>query len=611
MWTSGFHRGKIPRNAEPVGIHRIINFPNGWLLVDQELQSLPAAIDDFHKARSLAALKEILARITGDSTQLLSFDDVRKKLKVKGSAEKGLRDIPLDAIVGSVGRYHDFTKDFLPRQDVDETRWARVKMAATGLVGLDPIEVYQIGEVYFVKDGNHRVSVARHLGATHIQAYVTEIQTRVPLTPEIKLDDLILKAEYADFLEKTRLDELRPGSDLSVTVPGQYPILLEHIDMHRYFMGLDFQRDITYDGAVTHWCDYVYSPIVQIIRERGILRFFPDRTETDLYLWIAEHRADLEKELGWKVNPEDVAIDLAVNYSQEPSLAFERRTEKVIVSLQMDVLAAGPPSGRWRQERLKSHQAEHLFSEILVPLNGRSEGWFALEQAIYIAQRESALIHGLHVIPTEEQRNEPDALKVQQEFNARCDQANVEGSLVLDVGDITQKICHRARWTDLVVVNLTYPPAPQPISKLRSGFRQLIQRCPRPILVIPQITSSLDRILLAYDGSPKAREALFVATYLAGRWGSSLTVITVRTNGNINTQTIHEAHDYLDKHAILAEYRNEKGPVTETILEVCKEIQTNLLIMGGYGYTPLLEIVLGSTVDQVLREAQKPMLICR
>ncbi len=220
---------------------------------------------------------------------------------------------------------------------------------------------------------------------------------------------MILKAEYADFLERTRLDELRPNSDLSVTVPGKYPILLEHIDVHRYFMGLDLQRDVSYEEAVTHWYDKVYLPIVQIIRERGILRFFPERTETDLYLWIAEHRAALEKELGWKINPEDAAIDLVVSYSDEPSLANERRTEKVMDTLQLDALAAGPPPGRWRQERLKSHQAEHLFNEILVPVNGRPEGWYALDQAILIAQKESAQIHGLHVIPAEEQKNDPAA----------------------------------------------------------------------------------------------------------------------------------------------------------------------------------------------------------
>jgi nucleotide-binding universal stress UspA family protein len=579
--------------------------------MEQELHSLSAAIEDFHKARSLAALKDILAHITGESTQLLSFDEVRQKLKVKGSYDKGLRDIPLDAIVGSVGRYNDFTRDFLPKHEVDEARWARVKMAATGLIGLDPIEVYQIGEVYFVKDGNHRVSVARQLGATHIHAYVTEIRTRVPLTPDVKPDDLILKAEYAEFLEKTRLDELRPNSDLSVTVPGQYPILLEHIDVHRYFMGLDFQRDIPYEEAVAHWYDRVYLPIVQMIRDRGILRFFPDRTETDLYLWIAEHRAALENELGWKINPEAAAMDLVVNFGEESFLAFERRTEKVLDSLQIDVLAGGPPPGRWRQERLKSHQAEHLFSEILVPVNGRPEGWCALDQAIIIAQNESARIHGLHVVSTEEQNDDPEVLGVQQEFNARCSQANVEGELAVAIGEVAQTICHRARWTDLVVTNLAYPPAPQPLAKLGSGFRQLIQRCPRPLLATPQTISPLDHALLAYDGSPKAREALFVATYLAGRWRASLTVITVFGNGHINNQTLQEAHQYLDRHAVAAEYRQEKGPVTETILAVSREIQANLLIMGGYGYSPVLEIVLGSTVDQVLRESHKPMLICR
>jgi len=104
-------------------------------------------------------------------------------------------------------------------------------------VGLPPIEVYQIGEVYFVQDGNHRVSVAYQLGARYIQAYVTEVQTRVPLTPDVQPVDLILMAEYADFLEGTRLDELRPGADLRTSIPGQYQALSEHIDVHRYYMG--------------------------------------------------------------------------------------------------------------------------------------------------------------------------------------------------------------------------------------------------------------------------------------------------------------------------------------------------------------------------------------
>ncbi|NIU60739.1 MAG: universal stress protein, partial [Pseudomonas stutzeri] len=223
-----------------------------------------------------------------------------------------------------MGRYNDFTRSFLPRQDSDQERWAKVHVAATGLVGLPPIEVYQIGEAYFVLDGNHRVSVARQLGATHIQAYVTEVRTRVPLSPDVQPDDLILKAEYADFLEHTCLDEIRPEADLSVTAPGQYRVLEEHIEVHRYFMGLEQEREIPYEEAVGHWYDEVYLPVVQVIRERGILRDFPGRTETDLYLWLSEHRAALEQALGWEIEPEAAATDLAAQFSPRPQRVVAR-----------------------------------------------------------------------------------------------------------------------------------------------------------------------------------------------------------------------------------------------------------------------------------------------
>ena len=152
---------------------------------------------------------------------MLSYEDVRQKLRAYGSSERGLQDIPLDAIVGSVGRYNDFTRDFLPRLDVNKDRWARVMAASNKMAGLPPIDVYKIGDVYFVQDGNHRVSVARQLGSRTIQAYVTEVQTRVPMSPDTRPDDMIVKAEYAGFLERTRLDELRPEADLSVTIPSQ------------------------------------------------------------------------------------------------------------------------------------------------------------------------------------------------------------------------------------------------------------------------------------------------------------------------------------------------------------------------------------------------------
>ncbi|MCC7128963.1 MAG: universal stress protein, partial [Anaerolineae bacterium] len=104
------------------------------------------AVEDFRRARNQASLQGLLSRLTGESNQLLSYNKVRELLKVQGGLERrGVQDIPLDAIVGSVGRYTDFTRDFLPRHDVQQDRWARIHLAASGLAGLPPIDVYKIG----------------------------------------------------------------------------------------------------------------------------------------------------------------------------------------------------------------------------------------------------------------------------------------------------------------------------------------------------------------------------------------------------------------------------------------------------------------------------------
>ena len=596
-------------------------------MTEQSFPSLWSAMQDFRRARRQAALEQIMARLTGRSADLLSYEEVHRKLKAKGGGRRELKEIPLDAIVGSVGRYADFTRSFLPRQDSDQERWARVKVKVTDLGGLPPIEVYQIGEAYFVLDGNHRVSVARQVGAPTIQAYVTEVRTKVPLSPDTQPDDLISKAEYADFLELTHLDELRPEADLSVTAPGQYQVLEEHIEVHRYFMGLEQEREIPYEEAVGHWYDEVYWPVVQVIRERGILRDFPGRTETDLHLWVSEHRAALGQELGWEIGTEAAAADLAAQFSPRPQRVVARVSEKLLDAVTPDELQAGPPPGQWRREQLAAHHDDRLFADILVPVSGEEVGWHALEQALVVARREGAQLHGLHVVPSEVQRDSEETQAVQAEFNRRCEAADIPGELVLAVGEVPREICERARWTDLVIVNLAYPPAPQPLARLSSGFRTLIRRCARPVLAVPGASSHpsaalrqgsgqgsghrLDRALLAYDGSPKADEALFIATYLSGQWNIPLVVVTVIESGRTTSETLARAQEYLETHGVQAAFVKESGAVAEAILKTAEEHDSDLIIMGGYGYSPVLEVVLGSAVDQVLRESRRPMLICR
>jgi nucleotide-binding universal stress UspA family protein len=569
------------------------------------------ALADFRRARRQAVLEQILSRLSGKSADLLSFDQVRQQLKIRGSQRRQLKEIPLDAIVGSVGRYEDFTRGFLPKGSVSQDRWVGVQVAVSGLVGLPPIEVYQIGEAYFVLDGNHRVSVARQLGATYIEAYVTELQTKVPLSPKDQPDDLILKAEYTDFLEHTRLDQLRPQADLSVTAPGQYRVLEEHIELHHYFMGLDQQRDIPYAEAVAHWYDNVYLPVIKVIRDQGVLRDFPDRTEADLYLWASRHRGELIKELGLEIAPTLAAADLADQASPRRRGVVARIGERILEAVTPDELGAGPPPGEWREGRVAARQDERLFPEILVPVSGEESSWQAVAQALEIARREASRLYGLHVVPTEEDIESDRAQAVQAEFRRRCEEAGIPGELVLATGKVPRHICARLRWTDLGVLGLTHPPGPEVLARLGSGFRTIIRRCARPILAVPESASPLNRALLAYDGTPKAEEALFVATYLAGGWQIPLTVLTVSEGNHVTAETLAHAEAYLTAHGVKATLVQEEGPVAPAILMAAEEQQGDLIIMGGYGRSPMMEVVLGSVVDEVLRSARRPVLLCR
>ncbi|HDQ72185.1 MAG TPA: universal stress protein [Chloroflexi bacterium] len=567
-----------------------------------------SAVQDFRRARSKALLQQVIARLTGKSIELLPYEDVRRKLKAGGKKNKKLKEIPIDAIVGSVGRYKDFTRSFLPRTNSDEDRWVQVKGAVTNMTGLPPIEVYQIDQAYFVLDGNHRVSIARDLGADHIQAYVTEICTDVPLTPDVQPDDLIIKAEYAEFLERTNLAKLRPQANLDMSIPGKYPILEEHISVHRYFMGIDQDRPVPYQEAVTHWYDEVYKPVVRAIRERGVLRDFPERTETDLYLWLSEHRAELQEALGWEIQPHDAADDLAARFSSAPRRIIARIGDWLLDTVGLDDLAPGPPTGAWRAS---VSSQDCLFDDILISIEDIREDHRVIEQAITLARCMHSRLYGLHVVSSKIQRYSKKIKAMEEKFEQRCQDAGVSGNLVVEVGKTARKVCERARWTDLVIMPMNHPPSPSPLAHLGSGLSTIIRRCPRPLLLVPGQPSPLQRILLAYDGTSKAREALFIATYLVKEYDSHLMVLSVNENGKTASQALEDARQYLENHEIDALYLEKRGVVAQTIIRTVKNQRCDLILIGGYSFNPLLEIVLGSTVDKVLCTSQVPVLICR
>jgi len=274
------------------------------------------ADEAFSQARRRVLFRRILEFFTGaQPDSMLSFDEVRAKLKVRGQHYAGVRTIPLEKIAGSVGRYQEFNRAFLPTQEFIRERWKRVYEVAHSPEGFPSIDVYQIGDVYFVRDGHHRVSVLKELGATTIEATVTELETSIPLSADVDDLELDLKGEYATFLQETGLETQRPDQQIEFTLPGQYQKLYEHIAVHRYYLGQREEREIPYAEAVASWYDEVYDPTVRVIAEEDVLAAFPGRTEADLYLWIIEKRHYLGERDQQEVSLEQAATEFSREFS--------------------------------------------------------------------------------------------------------------------------------------------------------------------------------------------------------------------------------------------------------------------------------------------------------
>ena len=265
---------------------------------------------DFSRARRKAFLNRIRSLISGRPTTLLSYDDVKATLHIGGPIYRGIRTVRVDQIIGSLNRYHQFDRAFLPVEDRIASRWQSVDRAFYKEVSLPPIVLYKVGQVYFVVDGHHRVSVAREQGQEFIEAEVRECSTKVNISPDLRPEDLVILGEKVHFLERTRLDDLRPDSRVRLTIPDGFDRMVQHIAVHRYFMGLDLKRDITEQEAIMHWYDTVYMPIVKVIRASKILKEFPGKTEADLYLWVLDHQSYLAEEEGQTLqSPEEAARD--------------------------------------------------------------------------------------------------------------------------------------------------------------------------------------------------------------------------------------------------------------------------------------------------------------
>ncbi len=287
------------------------------------------ARQDAERVRGKAFWHQVLHTLRGVPNELMPFDVVRN-LNPVSESYGGVQAISVGKIVGSVDRYKDFDHYFLPRYSFPLNRWIGIRRAKLEGKELPAIQVYKVGDIYFVKDGHHRVSVARDEGQLYIDAEIIELGVQVRPDAGDSVKDFIIKGEYTHFLQQTRLDELRPGHyPVLFTVPGRYDTVLEHLRTHEYYLGREHKRPFAWEEIVMSWYDTLYVPVVVEIRRFNVLRRFPGRKEADLYVWIMDHRHYVREQLGVDLGNEHLAQDYALNYAPPRLSRVWQRAKRV------------------------------------------------------------------------------------------------------------------------------------------------------------------------------------------------------------------------------------------------------------------------------------------
>lgn len=282
-----------------------------------------AANSDFDRARNKQIVNEWISTLQRRENHLVPLHEITRRLRPEGEFYRGMQEVPISQIVGSMDRWRDFDRAFLPTHRHIKNRWRRVDEAYYEDIYLPAIQLYKVGDIYFVKDGNHRVSVARERGVEFIDAEVIEAHVRVPLSPEMSTQELLMQAEYAEFLRLTDLDILQPEHDIRPTQLGRYDVIWAHITGHQEWLSYLWGRQATVHETVNDWYEYTYMPIVQVVRERHVLDQFPRLTEADIYLWVMRNRRMLEEQTGEDIGPVASAERYA-DFMTEPKGFWER-----------------------------------------------------------------------------------------------------------------------------------------------------------------------------------------------------------------------------------------------------------------------------------------------
>lgn len=256
---------------------------------------------DFSKAYGKALINEIAHFLSPKEANMISLGEIKSIIKPKNELYLGMKTIPVNKIIGSEGRYNDFDNEFFPKNQFMKNRWMHVDEANIESIVLPPIKVYELAGLYFVRDGNHRVSVAKLKGIEFIDAEVVCLQSEIVLNPVRTLNSMkkqIISYEKKNFYAETLFGDITDFWGLDFSTPGQYDIIYNHIITHKYFINQNQTEEIEFEKAVMSWYQELYCPIIAVIEDKKIMRSFPKRTKSDLYIWLITYWDELKKKFG-------------------------------------------------------------------------------------------------------------------------------------------------------------------------------------------------------------------------------------------------------------------------------------------------------------------------
>jgi hypothetical protein len=255
-------------------------------------------LPSFEKARRRELYRRLTRAVKGKGEEeLLSLDEMRRRLRLFDQRYVGIEPIRVDSIVGTADRRPEFGPGFLPKEFEGRERWRRVEQAFPAS-DFPPIVVFRVGEVYFVVDGHHRVAVAKQREIEYIDAEITELDSRWPLDADVDMADVIHREQYQIFMEESGLGRSRPGVSFDFTRALGYVELLEVVKVFGYHLMLDGQQVLKREEVAARWFDEVYLPTTEVLRSEGLVGSIPERTEADLFLWVHQRRQALFPEHG-------------------------------------------------------------------------------------------------------------------------------------------------------------------------------------------------------------------------------------------------------------------------------------------------------------------------